>query len=295
MNPSQGKERRRRKSKKAKSGAQGKGVAKPKRGRKAKAPAPPPSTPSAGALMVQGVTTTLPLLWFLEPLRQAMRTPVRPPTANTRRRQRVVELQVPIEVFHHLIRGFKTGELAGLRWTQDSPPALHPTRETPLFKEYKYDVRQPAQLNTLWELQQWDRPVAGTPWRRGWGAQRLQISQAAGQRGRTTMLLSSVCGNVSLRLRQPPHRMPTLQIVFAVMTLDAANHILWNQTYAPNTRGALCRMATAGLQGMAADPLYPTPAAATVAAAVAAPPQEEVWRAAEEQQAAAQVQTGGND
>ena len=207
MNPSQGKERRRRKSKKAKAGTKAGRVT--KRTRKAKAPKPPPSTQSAGALAVSHVMVSLPLLWFLEPLRQAMRTPVRPPTANTRRRQRVLEMLLPIEAFHHLIRGFKTGELAGLRWTEDSPPALHPTRVTPLFNEYKYDVRQPAQLNRLWELQQWDRPVAGTAWRRGWGAQRLQISQAAGQRGRTTMLLSSVCGNVSLRLRQPPHRMPT--------------------------------------------------------------------------------------
>ena len=67
------------------------------------------------------------------------------------------------------------------------------------------------------------------------------------------------------------------------MTLDETNHILYNQTYAPATRGALRRMATAGLQGMAADPLYPTPASATVALALAAPPQDDVWRAAEEQ------------
>ena len=126
-----------------------------------------------------------------------MATPVRPPTASTRRRQRVLDMQLPMEAFTLLLQPFNTGELEGLEWLDDEKTKLQPTSSKPSCKTYNYKISRPSQLNQLWEMQRWERKVEGTQWRRGCGAQRLHLSQAAGRRGRKTVLLSSVCGNVA--------------------------------------------------------------------------------------------------
>ena len=186
-----------------------------------------------------------------------MQKAVRPPTANTRRRQRTVQFPLPMEGFAHLMRHFQTGEVDDLVWEDHS--RLTPTRTTKGFREYLYYLRKPEQLNRLWEMETWDRPIPNSRWRRGSGAQTLHLSQAAGQRGRTTLLVSSVTGNVTVRLREPLEgALPMLRLVFTVMSLDR-NHAQWNQDFAPRTRAALKNMVQAGRRTMLADPLYPTP------------------------------------
>ena len=213
------------------------------------------STPSQGSLAMKDETVTLPLSFFMEPLRLALARPIRPPTASTRRRQRVVEMAVPMPAFFALLRPFETGDLEGLEWTDQTKTGLKPTSSRVGCNTYKYDVRRPAQLNQLWDMASWDRKVAGTPWRRGHGAQRLHLTQAAGRRGQRTMLVSSACGNVSLRCREYQDKLPVLRVVFSVMTLDEKNHILWNQGYSATTRAALRNMVAVGLAKMASGQL----------------------------------------
>ena len=74
------------------------------------------------------------------------------------------------------------------------------------------------------------------------------------------MLVSSAAGNLCLRLRAPKNQkaMPTVRIVFSVLTMDENNNVLWPQDYAPNTRAALRNLTRAGRVGMVLDPLFPT-------------------------------------
>lgn len=230
---------------------------------------------SQGTLAILHQQVQLPLHWWIVPLRLALQKVVRPPTATTRRRQRVVQAQIPMEGFIHLMQCFATGEVEGLTWTDDARGALEPTRVTKLFREYQFWLRKPEHLNRFWNMERWDRPIAGTPWRRGCGSQTLHLSQVAGRRGQTSLLVSSVAGNVSIRFREPEHLMPTVRIVFTVMTLSN-NHALWNQDFCPRTRGALRNMAQAGRQKMIADPLYPTPADTSLL--TAHPQTDELWQ-----------------
>ena len=235
--------------------------------------------PPVGILQLNNVTVALPLEWFILPARQALAKAIRPPTARTRRKQRTIEYQIPLAAFHHFLRNFDTGELDGLEWLNDEKTALKPTDEKKTFKQYQYKLTMPSQLNKFWEMELWDKQVQGTKWRRGIGAQRLFLSQAAGQRGNTSMLTSSACGNVAVRLREPipPSKMPTMRIVFSVLTLRPSNSILYNQTYAPRTKAALRNLVTSGLRRMVAHPDYPTTSNSEVETALALDPADEVW------------------
>ena len=86
-------------------------------------------TPSQGILALTGVTLTLPLAWFVKPLRAAIAAVIRPPTASTRRRQRVIEMPLPMAAFARLILPFNTGELSGLEWLDEAKTQLKPTKE----------------------------------------------------------------------------------------------------------------------------------------------------------------------
>ena len=236
------------------------------------------SSPSEGAIAIQNHKVTLPLTFFMEPLRHAMAAAIRPPTAQTRRRQRVIEMPMPLECFLQLLHPFKTGEIQDLEWLNQEKSALKPTMVSGGCKTYNYKVRQPSQINKLFDMAQWDRPIPGTPWRRGLGAQRLHLTQAAGQRGRRTMLMASAAGNVSVRLREYSEKMPIFRLVCGVMTLGHNNSILFNADYSRETRAALRSMATAGLRRMADDDLYPTLPASTVATAMAIVPTSSIWQ-----------------
>ena len=106
-----------------------------------------------------------------------------------------------MEAFTHLMAPFETGQITGLKWLGKRKAKLKPTRTTPSFEEFWYVVDKPGQVNKLFSLGDWDREIVGTPWKRGWGCQQLALSQAAGQRGETTTLVSSVTGKVTVQLR----------------------------------------------------------------------------------------------
>ena len=73
--------------------------------------------------------------------------------------------------------------------------------------------------------------------------------------------------------------MPTLRLVFTVLTLDRQNHIMWNQDFTPSTAAALRNLAIAGRAAMVSDPLYPT-SVGTVAQIPQTAPTNTVWQPA---------------
>ena len=114
-----------------------------------------------------GVRVSVPLAWFIVPLRRALAAPIKPPTARTRRRQSKLLMNVPMEAFTHIMAPFETGQITGLKWLGSRKAKLKPTRTTPNFKEFRYVVDKPSQVNQLFNLGDWDREIVGTPWKRG--------------------------------------------------------------------------------------------------------------------------------
>ena len=207
---------------------------------------------------IKGRTVTLPLEWFLKPVAEKLKAEVRPPTASTRRSERSVEMRMPMEVFEHLVSPFEDGELENLARVDG---VLQPTsQESKAFLEYKYLVSVPSKLNKFWALEDWDKPRKKGAWRRGRGASKLHLSIAAQERGVRTSLLSTVCGNMELRLQAPRDQaaMPTGRILFKVMTTDANGHVIWPTTFGPKTKAAMKKLAKTNLQEMVLDTLYPT-------------------------------------
>jgi hypothetical protein len=168
-------------------------------------------------------------------------------------------MKVPMEVLYHILAPFESSEISDLEWVDPATKSkLKPTRVTDSFNEYRYVVVKPGQLNTLFNLGEWDSEIPGTKWKRGSGAQRLHLSQAAGQRGQTTTLISSVTGKVTVEVREYPDGMPNLSIIWHVSTMDEAAHIMWARDYVAATRAGLRKMLSSGLSKMVADALYPT-------------------------------------
>ena len=58
----------------------------------------------------------VPKHWFTEPLNQAMKTAVRPPTARTRRKELVIEQRMPMAIFIELMKPMETGDINNLEW-----------------------------------------------------------------------------------------------------------------------------------------------------------------------------------
>ena len=114
---------------------------------------------------------------------------------------------------------------------------------------------------------------------RGQGAARAHLSAAAQRRGRVPSVLSMVCGNVIVKFKESrtEKTMPTLSLVFKVLTMDSAGHITWPQTFSPQTQAALRLQARALLRTMIDDPLNPCDA--TMEPAMTGTGTSSVWQA----------------
>ncbi|KAL1496389.1 hypothetical protein AB1Y20_016344 [Prymnesium parvum] len=101
----------------------------------------------------------------------------------------------------------------------------------------------------------------------------MHLSKAAEERGTKTSLLSMVCGNVALRMRVPRNgaAMPTIRMVFSVLSMDPTGHIIWPQDYTVKTAAALRKMAKSALQIMILDALFPMPDNMQLALTASAP------------------------
>lgn len=110
-------------------------------------------------------------------------------------------MAIPMAAFCHVMAPFETGQIEKLTWLNAKKTKLKPTRKTKAFIEFRYIVKKAGQLNKLFSLNDWDSEIPETAYKRGSGAQQLYLSQAAGQRGETTTLISSVTGKATIQLR----------------------------------------------------------------------------------------------
>ena len=153
---------------------------------------------------------SVPKHWFTDPLNHSMKTSVRPPTARTQRKELKIEMKMPEIVFLDMMRPFENGSLKGFTWLKADKKALKPTKIMPTFKEYKYELTSPGQLDTLWRLQDHEPVVKKrnrdgqiVSFRRGHGASRLHLSHAGAERGERTDLLSAIVGKTTVTLKVP--------------------------------------------------------------------------------------------
>ena len=95
--------------------------------------------------------------------------------------------------------------------------------------------------------------------KRGAGCARAHFSAAAARRGEVPQMISMVCGNVHVEYMESVKEayMPKGKIVFQVLTMDKAGHIMLPTDFAPATRAALRMQARALLRKMIDDPLSP--------------------------------------
>lgn len=207
----------------------------------------------------------VPKHWFSQPLLHAMQVAVRPPTKLTRRKQLVIKMAIPQEIFFDLMKSFNTGDLEGLEW-DESGDTLKATSDRKTYTAFKYSVKSPSLVDKLWQLEKYDRKPTSKlkkksqPFRRGHGCARLHLTRAAAERGELTNLIAQVTGNVMLCLRVPKRlrAMPKLTITFAVSSMDKTGHINWPTTYAPRTAAALRKQMRYHLSEMMKSAEYPT-------------------------------------
>ena len=115
---------------------------------------------------------------------------------------------------------------------------------------------------------------------RGAGAARARLSTAAQRRGGVPQSMSMVCGNVLIHLKESATQahMPTLTLVFFVMTMDKSGHIIWPTNFAPAAQAALRLQARTLLKKMIDDPLNPVDA--TMSPALTEHGTSSVWQGA---------------
>ena len=212
----------------------------------------------------------VPKHWFSDPLNHALKTAVRPPTARTRRKELVITMKIPEEIFLDLLRPLESNSVTGLEWTDDKKTKLKPTKEKKTFNEYKYKISKPEVVDKIWRLHDREptepkgkktgdggEPV---PWRRGHGGARLHLSHAAAERGETTDLLAQVVGTVQAELRVPheENSMPNLRITYKVATMDENGHMIWPTAFDATAMAGLRKQMRFHLKHMIESAEYPT-------------------------------------
>ena len=143
-------------------------------------------------------------------------------------------------------------------------------------KQYLVKWRGFAEAESTWEppshinrqlVRAYERPTAAPPppprppsmARRGLGAARAHLSGAEQRRGGSPSVISMVCGNTIVHFKESRKMaaMPTLEITFKVLSMDAAGHIIWPTDFTAATKAALRMQARALLRKMIDDPQNP--------------------------------------
>ena len=65
--------------------------------------AAPKAAPTPKLTAHVGPTCTAPLSWWIRPFEVALKKLIRPATANRRRKELIIKMQMPIEVFEQII------------------------------------------------------------------------------------------------------------------------------------------------------------------------------------------------
>lgn len=208
----------------------------------------------------------VPKHWFSDPLNHAMKTAVRPPTKRTRRKELTIDLHLPQEIFHDLMKPMDDGDMENFKWEDPAKTKLTPTTDKKTFLQFKYEIKKPQMVDKFWCLQSREQPSRVRKegkmqkCRRGLDSARLHLSEAAEARGERTDLLAAVTGNVTVCFKVPKEErgMPQLRMKFKVSTMTKTGHIEWATTFAARTAAALRKQMQQHLLTMIEDPEYPT-------------------------------------
>ena len=252
----------------------GSGVPKIRRKRRVSRPGKPtlahrtkkkPARPSFPPLPADTPMVQYPRAWLSAAVRAQMLKMVKPPTATTRRIEKHLKMEVPIEALEDLMAPFEEEEVEGLKWEElpCGSRRLMPTRSSATNHFYNFSVTKGKLQDKLWALDQQEtqKSKKEAAWRRGLGAARLHLSRAASLRGELTVLLSLMCGKVDMVMKQPrDHRaMPTLRLKAKSLTMDHLGNIILPCEFNDNNyKAALRKQALVILKKMIDDPLYPT-------------------------------------
>ena len=185
---------------------------------------------------------------------------VRPPTAATRRKQLEIKVNIPEEIFFDLVRPLETGDTKDFEWVGNR---LKPTEIKKTFHRYKYTMTKPSLNDKIFRLQEKEVKPPNSKsnrFRRGHGAARLHLSQAAADRGQRTHLLSQVTGNTTLDMKVPKNKLlkPELTMSLSVSTMGHNGNIEWASTYSARTAASLREQMRSHLKAMMEHPQYPT-------------------------------------
>ena len=209
-------------------------------------------------------TVTLPLEWFWTRLVTALVSLIKPTTLDTRRVEKHLKMEMPMEVVEELFSPFEDQEVEGLMWEEtESGKRLKPNATTRLNHFYAMRMIKGKQLDKLYRLQHSDvkKGKKDTQHKRGMGAGRLHLSKAAARKGQVSCLLAMVCGESRIRVTQPRdwRKMPVLRIRLMTMSMDGGGNIILPCEFTcPKYRAALRLQANALLQTMSKDDDYPT-------------------------------------
>ena len=124
--------------------------------------APPPAALVPSVIAVGAPRASLPLSWFRDPLDAKIKKLIRPSTALTRRKELVIEMRVPREVFEDFMSPLTESDAAGL--TRDATTQqLVPTRPLTSLRRFKYDIRKGSVSDRLFHLDTLDPPDPTRP------------------------------------------------------------------------------------------------------------------------------------
>ena len=181
--------------------------------------------------------TSVPRHWYDWPLRRALRTTIRPPTARTRRRLVEVRVTAPRETFDDFMAPLQEGEAEGV--VRDEAGALLPTKENASTAYFNYTIYRPMVVDRLLKLEAADEGAGAHAseraakrkgaWLRGLGCARLSLAAGAHRKGKLGETLSMAAGNLVVEYRLPKRERapPTLVLRYFVLTMDATGHIEW--------------------------------------------------------------------
>ena len=101
-------------------------------------------------------TISCPTSWWTRPFHTSLKKLIRPATANRRRKELTIKMQMPREVFEEIVAPLTTDDVAGLE--RDESGHLVPTRTTAAVNYYEYSIRKGSVSDRLFHLDALDPP-----------------------------------------------------------------------------------------------------------------------------------------
>jgi hypothetical protein len=152
---------------------------------------------------------SVPKHWFTKLLHHKIKTAIRPLTKSTRRKEQLLEMRIPQQIFVDLMKPMDTGDMDKFEWVDESKSSLKPTDDKPSYEEFKYEIKSPSLNDKFFRLEDKEsthkvrKEGRLVPSRWGLGCSRLHLSTAAEERGERTDLLAAVTGVVTVYFKVP--------------------------------------------------------------------------------------------